>query len=209
MLLEQRDAGRRAHHVDQRALHGGARGVRHVGDAPGAVIKPGVAQLRGVLLRRQDLRQHVAAVVPARAGQVEIHPSAFAGPVLEQPVIDAPQPFQFLVVTLPKGFEDHAVGGFGAVEEARDIKARIGRQDGADATSRGGVHHQVGRRSRLGQGFGRRPHRLGGSKPLLRWLGRQSLLMAAPLAEHHVEPQRQKRRNHRQKNNPDHQTSET
>jgi len=37
VLLEQRDAGRTSHHVDERALHRRPGGVQHVGDAASAV----------------------------------------------------------------------------------------------------------------------------------------------------------------------------
>ena len=43
--------------------------------------------------------------------------------------IGAGQPGELLLVPFPEGLQDHAIGGFRAVQKASHIKARIGREN--------------------------------------------------------------------------------
>src|SRR5438874_13066172 len=56
-------------------------------------------------------------------------------------------------IALPKGFEDHPVSGFGALEEPRNVKAGIGCEDRADPWPGGRHVSQLAafRRRRLGR----------------------------------------------------------
>ena len=79
VLLEQRDTGRGAHHIDQRALHGRAGGIGHMGDAARAVA----TFARQVQLVAFEREGHTQLAQPGNRGGGVLHHKTCGGQVAQ------------------------------------------------------------------------------------------------------------------------------
>jgi hypothetical protein len=107
--------------------------------------------------------------------------------------IGVAQPFQFLPVTAPERLQHHPVRGLSPVHELGNVERAVRRDQGANARLAPCGNQAVGKPDRIAMAIVNRAglqHRDLGA--LIRRTGGRLLLMARPLAENGIEPQRQK-----------------
>ena len=114
---------------------------------------------------------------------------------------------QGFAVTLPEGFEHHAVSTARAFEELGDVEAAVGGGNLADAAFDRGHHAFKLHRTRRGdRGRGNRARDAGRLVVRIEALRHRLFLVLRPATEHRIEPQAQKGGDHGEENDFKHWT---